>query len=164
MRRVGNILKGNTPWVAIIDGQDIVVRGVLATCFGGGHDQGDNGETESGIPNDGRNPHLLGVALPIRSIEAATAGSPLAFPGLHIPWESEVRVWRDADGEDTAIVTQLIDNGPNDRKYPTHGLDMTVSAAHHFAPHIPVELLANSWEGEGFSYRIKGAARYAPSC
>lgn len=53
-----------------IDGDDVVVRNVTVTCFGGDHDAGDNGETESGILTRGA-PDLLGCALPIRSTERA---------------------------------------------------------------------------------------------
>ena len=151
----------------MIDGADIVVRNVIATAFGGGFDRGDNGQTESGIRNDGSNPKLLGCALPIRSIEAATKGSPLAFPGQHIPWGTLVKVWRedpkspDGTGEASAITLQLIDNGPDQEDDPTHAIDITVYAAHHFAPQIALEDLANDFEQQGFSFRILGAARYA---
>jgi len=156
------ILTGkSSKWFAVIDGDDIVVRKVIATAFGGGHDAGDDGQTESGILNDGSNPTLMGCALPIRSIEKATAGSPLAFAGAHIPWGTLVRVWREVDGEDTAITVQLIDNGPNQEECPTHGIDLTVYAASHFALTIPIHLIANDWEATGFSYRILGAAKYA---
>jgi len=163
MTRVGNVLRGSTPWIAIIDGEDIVVRNVFATCFGGGHDPGDNGETESGVPNDGRYPKLAGVALPIRSIEHATAGSPLAFPGPHIPWHTKVLVWLESAGEETAIECGLIDNGPDELHYPTHALDVTVWVAQQFAKNIPLELLARFFGMTGLSFRIVGAAKYAPA-
>jgi hypothetical protein len=163
MKRVGNRLIGQTPWTALVDGDDIVVRNIIATCFGGGHDAGDNGQTESGVHNDGRDPSLLGVALPIRSLERATAGSPLAFPRAHIPWLIKVKVWKESDGEDTAIICAQIDNGPDVLKYPTHALDLTVAGAHHFAPSIPLHDLANEFELSGLSYRIVGAAQYAPT-
>jgi hypothetical protein len=161
---MSRILTGkSSTWFAAIDGDDIVVRKIIATAFGGGHDDGDDGQTESGILNDGRNPTLMGCALPIRSSEKATAGSPLAFPGPHIPWGTRVRVWPEADGEDTAITVQLIDNGPDQESDPAHALDLTVFAASYFALDIPISRIANDWEATGFSYRILGAAKYAPA-
>jgi hypothetical protein len=151
------------PWVVEVDGPDLVVRGIRATCFGGGFDTGDDGQTESGVMNDGRNPSLLGVALPIRSIEASTRPSPLAFPGKHIPWLTPVTVWLEANGEQSAIRCILIDDGPDVLQYPDHALDLTVAAASHFAPGFPIKRLANEWSGRGFSYRIVGGAQYAPA-
>ncbi len=100
------------PWTAKIDGDDLLIENITATCFGGGHDAGDSGATESGVWNDGRDPHLMGVALPIRSTEAATRNSPLAFKGPHIPWLTKVKVWRVADGEESAVECRLLDKGP----------------------------------------------------
>lgn len=148
------------PWFVSVEGDDLVVRNITATCFGGGHDFGDDGQTESGVMNDGRDPHLLGVALPIRSVEKATMLSPLAFKGPHIPWHTPVKVWRESEGEATAITCTLIDNGPDISRYPTHALDLTVAAAAHFAPNFPPRRLANGWAGVGFSYRIVGGAKY----
>ena len=151
-------LPSKLPWTAEIDGDDLVVRNIKATCFGGKYDQGDSGETESGVRNDGST-DLCEVALPIRSIEAATKDSPLAFKGPHIPWRTEVFVWRGND-ESTAIRCVLTDNGPDVSKFPTHALDLNPPAAMHFAPHLSERQLANGWSGEGFSYRIKGGAKY----
>lgn len=153
-------LKSNLPWTAEIDGEDLVVRGVKATCFGGKFDKGDNGQTESGVKNDGSDPTLMGVALPIRSTEAATRNSPLAFKGPHIPWKTPVIVWKEADGEDNGVHCTLIDNGPDVSRFPTHALDLNPNVAALFAPDIPVEKLPNEFSGEGFSYRIVGGAKY----
>lgn len=154
----------NPSWTYQIDGNDIVVRNVIATCFGGKFDAGDNGQTESGILNDGSDPSLFGVALPVRSTEAATRPSPLADPAKpHIPWRSTVMVWREADGEQTAVACELIDNGPDVAKYPTHALDLNPNVAHAFAPDFPIEKLANDWEGHGFSFRVIGGAAFVPA-
>ena len=158
----GRILKGDCPWTAQIDGDDIVVRNVTATCFGGAHDAGDDGQTESGAINDGSNPNLMGVALPIRSTEAATKGSPLALSGPHIPWFSKVLVWSEADGEGTAIECELVDNGPEVSRYPAHAIDLNPNVVlKHFAPDFDPLKVANEWGASGISYRIKGAAKYA---
>lgn len=148
------------PWVVEIDGDDLVVRNIRATCFGGAYDAGDNGQTESGVMNDGRDPNLMGVALPIRSTESATKGSPLAFKGPHIPWLTQVNVWREIAGEDTAIQCVLIDNGPDISKFPDHALDLNPNVAAIYSPNMSRTRLANAWSGQGFSYRIIGAAMY----
>jgi len=153
-------LPSNLPWTAEIDGNDLVVHNILATCFGGAYDSGDNGQTESGVLNDGSNPNLMGVALPIRSTEAATRSSPLAFSGPHIPWKTAVNVWLEAAGEATAIACILIDNGPDVAAYPTHALDLNPNVALKFAPGYDPTKIANEWSGTGFSYRIVGGAQY----
>lgn len=151
----------NPVWNFVVDGDDLVVRNIIATCFGGKYDAGDNGETESGVANDGSN-DILQVALPIRSTEAATRQSPLAFKGPHIPWKTEVRVWREADGEETAISAILSDNGPNYAQFPTHAIDLNPLLALHFNsnPRITIQTVANLWSSSGMSYRVVGGARY----
>lgn len=151
------------PWVVQVDGDDLVVRNILATCFGGEFDSGDNGETESGVMNHGfptADAYPMGVALPIRSVEAATRGSPLAFGGPHIPWLSTVKVWRETDGESAAIDCILIDNGPDVLVYPSHALDLNPNVALHFVPGVDPRKIADDWSGTGFSYRVVGGAKY----
>lgn len=148
-------------WNFTVDGADLVVRNVMATCFGGPYDSGDNGETESGTPNKSLT-GLMQCALPIRSNESATRNSPLAFPGPHIPWESLVMVWKETEGEETAISCILTDNGPRTSQYPDHAIDLNPPAAAHFAPNFDPKKLANEWSGIGFSYRIVAAAKFAP--
>ena len=150
----------NPTWTYRIDGEDLVVDDVYATCFGGKYDAGDNGQTESGVLNDGSDPNLMGVALPIRSVEAATRPSPLAFKGPHIPWLSIVSVWKTVEGEDTAIYGRLIDNGPNVLKFPTHAIDLNPPMALHFAPEQDPKRIANDWAEPHFSYRIVGGAKW----
>lgn len=148
------------PWTYTVDGDDLVVRNITATCFGGRWDAGDNGETESGVKTAGNETTLMGVALPIRSTEKATRDSPLAFRGPHIPWHTPVMVWREADGESTAIRCELVDNGPNVDEFPTHALDLTPAPAKHFAPSIPIEKIANRFSENGFSYRVVGGTKF----
>jgi hypothetical protein len=147
------------PWVVEVDGEDLVVRDIRATCFGGAFDAGDNGETESGILNDGSDPKLMGIALPIRSTEAATRLSPLAFKGPHIPWETHVWVWR-GDDPATGCDTILVDNGPDVLTYPTHALDLNPNVAAFFSPDFDPRKLANEWSMSGMSYRIVGGAKW----
>jgi hypothetical protein len=134
------------------------VENITATCFGGRYDKGDSGETESGISTID-NPNYL-CALPIRSIESATRNSPLAFKGPHIPWFTIVSVWRASEGEETAIQCKLVDNGPDVSRFPTHALDITSPAAHHFSPDIPIQKLPNVWSSNNMSYRIHGGAKW----
>lgn len=141
---------------------DVVVRNVIITSFGGGHDSGDDGQTESEVLNDGSDPKLLGCALPIRSTENATRMSPLAdAQKAHIPWGTIVRFWKGNDEFDpeNSIETVLIDNGPDVSKYPTHAGDLTVMAANFFAPQIPIPKIANEFEAI-LSYRVIGGAAY----
>lgn len=154
---------GTIPWNYTVEGDDLVVRNIKATCFGGRFDSGDNGETESGVMNNGfptAGAYPMGVALPIRSTESATRDSPLAFKGPHIPWKTTVRVWHEADGESNGYDCILIDNGPDVSKFPTHALDLNPNVALLFAPTFDPRKLADDWSGEGFSYRIVGGAKY----
>jgi hypothetical protein len=160
----GTVLgRPGVPWIVQVDGDDLVVRNILATCFGGEFDSGDNGQTESGVANGGyptAGAHPMGVALPIRSTEAATRGSPLAFGGPHIAWLTTVKVWRETDGENAAIDCILIDNGPDVLVYPSHALDLNPNVALHFSPGFDPRKIANDWSGAGFSYRVVGGAKY----
>ena len=163
-RTSGDIIQTDgIPWVVRVDGDDLVVRAIHATCFGGKFDTGDNGQTESGILNNGfptADAYPMGVALPIRSTEAATRNSPLAFKRSHIPWKTVVQVWREADGEETSVDCILIDNGPDVSNYPSHALDLNPNVALHFAPDVDPTKIANEWSDDGFSYRIVGGAKY----
>lgn len=153
------LLPSKLPWTVKIDGDDLVVTNIKATCFGGRWDKGDNGQTESGIKNDGST-NIFQIALPIRSTEAATINSPLAFPGPHIPWKTIVKVWRTKDGENTAIEGILTDNGPDIEEFPDHALDMNPPMVLAFEPDFDPKKVANFWSGSGFSYRIIGGAKY----
>ena len=152
-------LPSKLPWTALIDGNDLVVLNIKATCFGGRYDAGDNGQTESGLKNDGSNDLLL-CALPIRSLEAATRNSPLAFKGPHIPWRTPVIVWHQGTPESSGIICHLADNGPDVSKYPTHALDLNPNAALKFSPGYDLCKIANEWSMDGLCYRIIGGAQF----
>ncbi len=155
-----NSLLSKLPWTAIIDGNDLVVHSITATCFGGAFDKGDNGQTESGDENDGNSTTSYLVALPIRSIESATANSPLAFKGPHIPWNTQVNVWIESKGEQTALACKLADNGPDISKYPDHAIDLNPNVVLYFDPNQDIMQVANTWKMAGFSYRIIGGAGF----
>jgi hypothetical protein len=159
----GTLQSDGIPWVVLIDGDDLLVQNIRATCFGGKFDSGDTGQTQSGVLDNGfptADAYPMGVALPIRSTEAATRNSPLAFKGPPIPWKTRVKVWREADGEQTAVECILIDNGPDVSKYPSHALDLNPKVALHFAPTVDPKKVADQWSENGFSYRIIGGAKY----
>lgn len=150
-------------WAYEIDGADLVIRNITGTCFGGRFDKGDTGQTESGFNNSGNGSveaNTPQCALPIRSTEKATSGSPLAFKGAHIPWLSVVMVWREADGESTAIKTILTDNGPDYLNFPSHALDLNPPAVQKLGTRMALPALANSWSESGISYRIIDGARW----
>jgi hypothetical protein len=167
---------------AFIDGPDILVpafHGSMVTAFGGARDVitgADNGLTQSGIPTaqkvNGKvvDTFIVGCALPIRSIEHATACSPLAFKGPHLPWiKTVVRFWMGDEHEaiigEQFIEVPLIDNGPDVSRFPNHIADLT--------PQAVVELLAKlgmqpmdfrtitDLFSMGLSYRVLDGARYA---
>lgn len=111
---------GTWGWQAILDGGDIVCRGVLASHFGGDDDPMDSGLTASGVPTRG-NPQLLGCALPLRDMgEPNTDGSPLP----KMPWFMGVRVW--CPETNRSLVVPLIDLGP--AKWTGHAIDLTKEA------------------------------------
>lgn len=157
------IIPSQLPWTPTVEGADIVVRNIFATCFGGDHDNADAGDTESGVKTRGHEATLFGCALPIRSVEKATEISPLAFPSTHIPWGTRVSVWVESEGEKTAFDVSLIDNGPNVLRHPSHALDLTPAAANRLRPSIPLTRAALLFSMNGLSYRIHGAAQYAPT-
>ncbi len=148
-----NALVGGDGWnfTAEIDGEDIVVRGVRATCFGGDSDPEDNGETASGVRTKG-NPDLLGCALPRRytggnaALQAALGDSPI--PG-GIPFFIPVQV--SANGR--TIEVPFIDLGP--AKRTGNAIDLTVAAAKL----LDSEATATSFEAT-VDYRILGAAKH----
>lgn len=149
------------PWTYEIDGSDLVVKNIAATCFGGACDLGDDGQTESRWMNNGDGSDQsssLQCALPIRSTESATKDSPLAFKGKHIPWFTTVMVWSGND-ESKAIKCTLTDNGPDVSRFPTHAIDLNPPAASKFTT-LSMKDIANKWSGEGFSYRIIDGARW----
>ena len=157
------ILKSeHCPWSVEVDGADLVVRNIVANTLSAAITTAAiMVSPESGLRTRG-NLGLLGCALPIRSLEASTRLSPLAFKGPHFPWFIPVKVWREADGEDSALLLEkgLIDNGPDVLKYPTHALDLTVAGRRHFAPEIPLIKIADDFELSGLSYRIVGGAQW----
>jgi hypothetical protein len=156
-------------FAAWVQGDDIIFSGVV-TAFGGIEDcesGQDDGNTESGQPTavlkDGQwqDTGLLGCALPIRSIEAATKQSPLAFKGPHIPWGTLVKFWPVTEDEPAQIVGQntfpLVDNGP--ATWTQHVADLAKFAAAIFAPTMPADKLTSDF-AISMNVRILGGAKF----
>jgi len=136
-----------------IDGEDLVVNGTTGTWFGGGNDSGDDGETSSGVMNDGRDPNLLGCALPVEWFSHSTYDSPF-IPTPHaqrripsIPWHTPVVVTHGT----AQITVALIDNGP--AKSVRRGIDLTAPAFRALGGNLESGVMM-------VSYRIPGAAGY----
>lgn len=87
----------------------------VATWFGGGNDPGDDGQTASGILNDGSDPGLLGCALPFPT-SFADRGSPLPI----MPYRTTL-VEFTAIPSGIKLIVPVIDDGP--------ALDATSKAA-----------------------------------
>ena len=137
------ILKGDGSFsfTAEVDGDDIVVRGVQATWFGGAHDPEDNGETASGI-NTKKRPSIQACALPMSY--GPCAGSPIP----KLPWATKVEVTHLASGE--KITVPVIDLGP--ARDTGHAIDLTVAAFGQFAQLSEGKIVVD--------YRVLGAARF----
>lgn len=128
---------GTWPFVAVQDGEDIVLRArtgaqMRVTWFGGDNDPQDNGETASGIRTRG-NPTISGCALPMGCIKACQ-GSPIP----RLPWRTLVTV---SDGT-RDLTVPLIDIGPAWKTRNT--LDLTQYAFQQFAPLTDGRFVATS--------------------
>jgi len=138
-------LHGDGTWnfTPVVEGQDIVVRNVKATRWGGADDAQDSGMTASGFSTR-NHPHFLGVALPMRRGSfAATAGSPI--PPL--PWNTAVKVYSLKTGK--IAYGQLIDIGP--AKSAGKAIDLTNALVEA----LDLDLDAGVYD---VSYRIIGGA------
>ena len=141
---------GSWPWSAHVDGNDIVVIGARATCFGGSNDSQDNGETASGTSTK-FNPLMQACSLPMiytgtsQALLKALGGSPLP----RVPWRTLVAVT--ANG--VTYNFPVIDLGP--AKHTGNALDLTIAAARRFNPHAT----ASNFELR-CDYRIIGASKF----
>jgi hypothetical protein len=164
------------PFSISIEGDDIVVRDVVITCFGGWGsgiaDPQDNGATASGVNT--RTHIVKGVSLPLdgRYFAGLSPAEHRALDGSPIPrllnehgltaWHTLVEVtigdivFTPPDG--------LVDLGPAlqaSKPGEPHALDLSVLAASRFSI-ISLSRLANSFEARG-SYRILGGAKLMPA-
>lgn len=163
VERDGEVLKGDGTWpfTARVDGGDIVVENVLATCFGGNDDPNDSGDTASGLSTK-NNPAIQGVSIPMDGRQyprmsqlehKALDGSPLP----RMPWHTMVEIL--GGGKVFRPNQGIIDIGPG--KQATRGgelpnaLDLTVAAARVLDPKATAKNFSMR-----VSYRIIGGAKY----
>lgn len=140
---------GRYEFTALVEGDDLVVRGVQATWFGGADDPQDDGETASGVSTR-LHPELLGCALPMDGFRA-TAGSPLP----RLPWRTtRVLVTRPANGR--SVTVELVDLGPSAPPRAHAAIDLTVAAFRALGGSLRAGVL-------DVDYRILGGARHLPS-
>ncbi len=142
MKADSKALKGDGTWgfVALVDGDDLIVRGAQATWFGGADDPEDNGETASGVSTK-RRPEIMGCAIPMNF--GPCAGSPLP----RVPWGSKVEVTHLKSGK--TITIPVIDIGP--ARGTGHAIDLTPAAFKQFASLSEGKVLVD--------YRVLGAAK-----
>lgn len=126
------IIQGpNAYWHGVVIGQDIEVRGVLATNWGDAADPEDSGQTANGLWTK-NHPDLLACSLPlpVRGF-LPTQGTPLP----HLPWGldangnpvisgTQVIVTNPTEG--ISVTLPLIDNGPALKT--NHAIDLTDAA------------------------------------
>ena len=135
-----------------IDGDDLVVRNVRCTCFGGTNDPQDSGETASGVST--KDPSILGVALPRRYTGRSRAlikalGSGIIPPT--VPFLLPVEITELSTGK--KFTAPFIDIGP--ATHTGNGLDVTVAVARKFNPRAS----ATNFEMR-CDYRVIGGARF----
>lgn len=136
-----------------IDEDDLIVRNVRGTCFGGISDPQDNGNTASGVST--KDPSILGVALPRKYTGSDHAtmlalGDGLIPPG--VPFLLPVEVTDRSTGK--TVSAPFIDLGP--ATHTGNYIDLTIAAARQFNPKASVtnfEILCD--------YRIVGGAKFA---
>ena len=147
------------PFVVEKDGDDIVIKNVIATCFGGDNDKGDNGKTACGYATRGH-PSLIGCALPVPGYGVhSLIGSPLP----HMPFGLHRDGTDNPEGTHVVVVDRktgrtlgsvpLIDLGPSGGT--GNFIDLSVAAA---------KLIQPSADANNFTrrvdVRILGGAKY----
>lgn len=134
-----------------IEGDDLVLKDVRCTCFGGINDPQDSGATASGIST--KPPSTMGCALPRnytgshKATRVALEGSPIPE---RLPWHTKVEV----KSGSKKLIVPFIDLGPN-LKTTKNALDLTVAAAKKFKANASAtnfEMMCD--------YRIIGGAKY----
>jgi hypothetical protein len=139
---------GSFPFVAIADGDDLLVENVNCTWFGGPSDPGDDGQTASGV-NTKNNPGIKGVALPMDGFHhPATNGSPIP----KLPWRTKVVV-RNLHGGEGSF--ELIDLGPSKHAASHAAIDLTPPAFEQIGGSLRDGIIK-------VSYRIIGGATHLP--
>lgn len=142
------ITKPGWKFSTIIDGEDLVMRNVYVTAFGGTNDVMDSGETASGL-STAKNPNFMGAALPMRRDASRHLRN---SPVPKVPWRTKVIFSDPMTG--TVAETELIDEGP--ANWTGNGADMTIAAARMFQRRAT----ANNFKMK-LNVRIVGGAKYA---
>ena len=148
---MNKILKGDGSFsfTAEIEGDDIIVKNVPCTWFGGTDDPQDSGETASGFSTKDH-PHAPGCSLPMDGFHhAATDGSPIP----RLPWKTMVEVTNRANGQKTSV--PLIDLGPNKAAASHAAIDLTKPAFTSIGGSINAGVIK-------VDYRIPGGAKHVP--
>lgn len=138
-----------------IVGEDLVVRNVRCTCFGGTGDPHDSGDTASGVST--KHPKTRGVALPRRYTGKNKAVLAALKDGLippKVPFRLPVEITQLVTGK--KVTAPFIDIGPATRT--NNYLDVTVAVAKEFNP----KASATNFEMR-CDFRVIGAAKYATS-
>jgi hypothetical protein len=163
---------GTWPFQAVIDGEDILVKDIVITCFGGwgrGNiaDPQDNGRTASG--RNTKNEAIEGVSVAMNSVyfPEMKAKDPAGYKALlgsplpRMDWGTKVEVT--INGQTFTPKDGIVDLGPGKgatkNKAEPHALDLTPLAAALFAPNTPLRRLALDFEERG-SYRIIDGAKF----
>jgi hypothetical protein len=123
--QTGTLLRGDGSFsfTAEVSGNDIVVRDVTSTWFGGPDDPSDNGQTASGISTIA-NPDLIGCALPMDGFGSPkTNGSPIP----RLPFLTTMVSVTNRKNNMTLSV-ELIDLGPSKFAGSRAALDLTKAA------------------------------------
>ncbi len=154
----GLVLKNGPgwPWMAFVDGPDIVIEPGSITWFGGPDDPEDSGETMSGVDNHKYG--VLGCALPVAWWVSSTRDSPFCWGRIRgnkvpgIPWHTKVQVTH----REKVLTIPLIDNGPSE--WADDICDLTPAAFDFFG----VRRTKYSGTLTGATVRILDAAKYRP--
>jgi hypothetical protein len=147
-------LVGDGTWAGVlrvfVDGDDLVVQNVKATCWGSDDDPMDNGVSASGL-NTRDHPEYLGISLPMRvptqssALKKAIGGSPIP----KLPWHTPVKVYSHSTGK--IVYGSLIDIGP--AKWSGHGIDLMNSVVKALGLNVDDGVFA-------VDFRIIGGAKY----
>lgn len=138
---------GSFSFAAEVVGNDIAVRNVTATWFGGPNDPSDSGQTASGISTR-NNPTLMGCSLPMDGFRhPKTDGSPIP----RLPWNTMVRV-KNLKTQ-TVIDLPLIDLGPSKFAGSHAAIDLTETAFRSFGVNPSAGIMK-------VDYTVLGGARF----
>jgi len=161
------------PYGMEVIGDDIIVRNIVITCFGGWGsgiaDPQDSGETASGLNTRTQTVIGVSVAMDGRQFGSLSPAEHRALDGAPIPrlrnergltaWHTPVEVW--IDGQKYVPRDGIVDLGPGlqaSSDGEPHALDLTVPAAIEVMPGHPVQWYANNFRVRG-SFRIVGGAK-----